>query len=270
LLAEVQKILDDLANAAVNLRAAGGAGRAFELLLMTRIAVELKSRGYSIYLLRSDGSKQISGSANVTFFQRGGIPSGVQPAASGASGPTSIVFQRSTGWSEWEIWNGIEFVGRSGGTHEFDLAIVPKALGDRLRATGGRPFGHGWLSLECKDVSASGDPDEMRAFVARIYDTTLLKMHAPYLGGGVTNLRKIHPLDPVEPGFGVASNTFRTENQTAYHGIARRTGFTQGTASMSNYYFIRRFDNISVGGTNLQQFGQEIANWIDLNLPASV
>lgn len=269
MLVEIQKILDTLTNAAVDLTSANGAGRAFELLLMTRIAGELRARGYSVYLLRSDGAKQLPGSTNITFVQRGGAPSGVRPASFGWTSPTSIVFQKREDLPEWEIWNGIEFVGRSGGTHEFDLSIVPKALGDALRVIGGRPFGHGWLSIECKDVSAAGAPDEMRAFLARVYDTTVLRGHAPYLGAG-TNLRRIHPLDPTGPGFGSISTTYRDENKKVYHAIARRTGFTQGTSRMSDYFFVRRFENIAVGSVTLQEFGKELADWIDRKLPVAL
>ena len=106
----------------------------------------------------------------------------------------------------------------------------------------------------------------MRAFLARVYDTTLLNAHAKYLGAG-GNLRRIHPLDPTQSGFGSASGTYRDENTTVYHGIVRRTGFSQGTLRMSDYYFIRRFDNVSVGTLNLQEFGNELADWIDRELP---
>jgi hypothetical protein len=266
MLADVRRILRQLAGAAVSLQNAAGAGRAFELLLMTGIAGELQKRGYSVYLLRSDGVKQVPGSTPITFIQRSGVPGGIRPLVNGANGPTSIVFQKSSSLIEWEIWNGIEFVGRSGGTHEFDLAIVPKQLGDDLRSTGGRPFGHGWISIECKDVGANGSPDEMRAFLARIYDTTLLSLHAQYLGAGGA-LNRVHPLDPTQPGFGAVSATYRIENTETYNAIARRTGFTQGTVGMSNYYFIRRFDNIRSGSQNLTDLKNEICDWIDQNLP---
>lgn len=265
MLAEVTRILDDLAAAAVSTTFADGAGRAFELLLMTRIACELRARGYDVFLLRSDGARQTA-ATGYTFIQRGGVPSGVRPASSGSDGPTSIVFQKESRLPQWEIWNGIQFVGRSGSTHEFDLAIVPKQLGDALRVTGGRPFGHGWISVECKDVSKDGNPDEMRAFLARIYDTTLLNWHSKYFGGTGT-LRRIHPLGPTEPGFGSVSSTYRIENKRAYHAIARRTGFTQGTRPMSDYYFVRRFEGIEVGSPGLNEFGREVCNWIDRSLP---
>lgn len=271
MLSQIQSLLDSIASSSVSLTNANGAGRAFELLIMTEIAAELRSRGYTVYLLRSDGHAQLPGSHSITFIQRGGAPSGVPSASGGVNGPTSIVFQRQAGLPEWEIWNGVEFVGRSGSTHEFDLAIVPKKLGDLLRAepNGGRPFGHGWILIECKDVVSNGTSDEMRAFLARIYDTTLLRGHAQYLGA-TPPLGRIYALDPSQTGFGEMSDTYRTENRTVYHGIARRTGFMNGTVGMSDYYFIRRFEKIDVGSQGLGKLKIEICDWIDQGLPTQL
>src|SRR5712664_949602 len=107
MLAEVQASLNHILATAVNLTNANGAGRAFELLLITQIASELRSRGYTVYLLRSDGTPQHPGSHGITFIQRGGAPAGIRAATAGPNGPTSIVFQRKAGLPEWEIWNGV-------------------------------------------------------------------------------------------------------------------------------------------------------------------
>jgi hypothetical protein len=207
----------------------------------------------------------------MTFIQRGGAPDGVRPAIQGPNGPTSIVFQKGAGLPEWEIWNGVEFVGRSGGTHEFDLAVVPKQLGDLLRArpTGGRPFGHGWISIECKNVVAAGGLDEMRAFLARIYDTTLLNWYLQNLPV-VVPFHRIYELDPTQTGFGDVSKSYRNENANAYHAIARTSGFSTGCRPMSSYYFIRRFENMTVGSTELAAFKTELCDWIDQELPVHV
>lgn len=271
MLATIQAILDNLANATVSVSTASGLGRAFELLLMSGMASELKSRGYQVELLRSDGVTQSAASGTMTFIQRGGAPSGIQPAAGGPYGPTSILFRRSGELPTWEIWNGVQFVGRSGGRHEFDISIVPKRLGDALRnsPSGGRPFGHGWLSLECKDTETNGSLDEMRAFVARIYDTTLLHWHASHIGAAAP-LCKVYSMNAANAGFGRANQSFRAANQHIFQGIARRTGFTKGTGLLSMYYFVRCFDNLSVGSANLADFLAESCDWIDSNLPDAV
>jgi len=271
MLAEIQSLLNDLANAAVSVTRASGAGRAYELLLMTSIASELDDRGYTVQLLRSDGTVQTPTMGPVTFIQRGGAPSGIRSASQGPNGPSSIVFQRSSQEPEWEMWNGVQFLGRSGSRHEFDISVVPRRLGDRLRnhQRGGRPFGHGWLALECKDMAADGTPDEMRTLLARIYDTTLLNWHANYIGA-TAPLRKIYPRSPLRNGFGQASATYRMENQRVFHGIVRRTGFSSGTAQMSAYYYIRRFDNVSSYSPELDRFVAEVCDWLDQNLPATL
>src|SRR5262245_49410931 len=96
MIADVQHALDVIVGAAVNLTQANGAGRAFELLLMSHLANELSGRGYQIYLLRSDGMKQDPSAGAVSFIQRGGAPAGVQPAKFGPNGPTSIVFRKNS------------------------------------------------------------------------------------------------------------------------------------------------------------------------------
>jgi hypothetical protein len=218
-----------------------------------------------------DGTFQNPLTGSMTFIQRGGAPGGIRPATRGPNGPTSIAFRRGEGLPSWEIWNGVQFMGRSGGRHELDIAIVPKDLGDALRGlpSGGWPFGNGWLSLECKDVKANGSPDEMRAFLARIYDTTLLQVHAGYIGLS-TPVRKIYATSGLGAGFGTARQSYRVENRSSFHGIARRTGFSLGTAKMSTYYFVRRFENLYVGSSELDVFTSEICDWLDQNLPTTL
>lgn len=275
MLAQVRAALDAIAGSIVTLRLARGAGRAFELLLMSQIALELKNRRYLVELLRSDGTRQSVGASGATFIQRGGAPGPVHPAADGPDGPTSIVFRKLGIRSrrlqtpvEWEIWNGIQFVGRSGGTHEIDIAVVPKRLGDVLRAftSGQRPLGHGWLSIECKDVAATGSPDEMRTFVSRIYDTTLLQAHAPHIGT-VRPVHRVYAIDTSYQGFGSGRVTYYQENRSVYGAIARTTGFSVGTAEMSDYYNIRRFEDLRPGTRELNEFAREVVDWLDDNLP---
>lgn len=83
--------------------------------------------------------------------------------------------------AEWEIWNGVQFEGRSGATHAIDISLVPRQVGMELRQSGGLPFGRPRVAIDCKDVGQAGSVDEMRAFVARLYDVSLLYGHEPYL-----------------------------------------------------------------------------------------
>jgi hypothetical protein len=83
-------------------------------------------------------------------------------------------------------------------------------------------------------------------------------------------LRKVYSENPQNPGFGAASRSYRIENQSVFNGIARRTGFTTGTVQMSNYYFMLRFENLSVGSSDLEDFATEICDWIEQKLPTRI
>jgi len=176
----VRNALNSVLGSVAGLNSAAGAGRIFELYLMTGIAVELQTRGFDVWLQRSDGSRILPTDVDRTFIQRGGGPSSLPPASAGP-GNASVIGLRKPSGSEWEVWNGIQFRGRSGGTHEIDIALVPKTVADQLRTTGGMPFGRPRVSIECKDVGQPGSVDEMRAFVARLYDLTVLQGHEPYV-----------------------------------------------------------------------------------------
>jgi hypothetical protein len=141
MLGTIQSILDGLAAAAVNVKYAAGPGRAFELLLMTEIAAELKRRGYGIRLYRSDGTFQDPLIGPMNFIQRGGAPSGIRPASRGPNGPTSIAFRRAKRLPAWEIWNGVQFVGAAAAGMSLTLQLCPNASAMRCVAfprAGGR------------------------------------------------------------------------------------------------------------------------------------
>lgn len=265
MLAEVGQLLDAIAGASVSLQAANGAGRHFELLIIAEIASELNQRGYSIDLISSDGTRQSTTSGPIVYRQRGGVPSPVPPASWGSTGPTSILFRSKKSEQEWEIWNGVEFDGRSGGRHEFDIAIVPKALADDVRSTGGAPLGHGWVLIECKHRKDAASPDEARTLIARIYDTTLLRSHVPYLRPSQKAAR-IFPPTTFSPGYGPGAITYRERNKAGYTALVRTTGFSLGAIALTAGYFIAQHENIALGSAELAGFRKDVANWIDANL----
>jgi hypothetical protein len=261
MIAEVQAALNAILGNATNLQHAAGAGRIFELFIMTSIARELQRRGFQVWLQRSDGTRINPGDADLRFIQRGGAPSGVAGAAQGSNYASSIVFR----WRrrpEWEMWNGIQFAGRSNATHEIDLAIVPASVGRALRArpAGGVPTGRPRVAIECKDVGAAGSIDEMRAFVARLYDLTLLHAHHRYLHFPLPP-QAIHPGSPAGPSHR-AVVTYWQENRRTMNAIARRTGFVAGAAALTRYHAIEAHGGITAGSTNAQQLVDAVATWI--------
>jgi hypothetical protein len=170
----------------------------------------------------------------------------------------------STG-SEWEIWNGIQFEGRSGAAHEIDIAVVPRVVGVELRQTGGLPFGRPRVAIECKDVGQPGTVDEMRAFVARLYDLSVLQGHRLYIPYPP-------PTQAIFPGifvdsFYAAQTTYWDENRNAFNALARRTGFALGAAAMSGYYAIEPHGFITLGSNEAAGLVEAVCQWIAIYCP---
>ena len=72
----VQSALDTIVGRVTTLEHASGAGRIFELFIMTSIAQGLRDAGLSVWLQRSDGTIIQPGDADRRFIQRGGAPTG--------------------------------------------------------------------------------------------------------------------------------------------------------------------------------------------------
>jgi hypothetical protein len=245
---------------------ATGAGRAFELYVMTGIAREMQNRGFEVWLQRSDGSRINPGDAIRTFIQRGGAPSAVPSASEGPNKASVIGMRRSQNHEPWELWNGIQFTGRSGANHEIDIALVPALVGVTIRSTstGGTPFGRPRVAIECKDVQAAGSPDEMRALIARLYDLSLLIGHPLNY---TRPLLRIYPGSPSNHAIYRAQSTYREENQNSYNALARKTTFSQGSQDMTAYYEIRAHGNIALGSTGYSTLISDVGQWIENELP---
>lgn len=102
MIADVELGLNAVLSSAVTLRQAGGAGRIFELFVMTSVACELKARGYGVWIQRSDGTRVNLRDRDRRFIQRGGAPTGVAGASQGVNNASSIGFQSRCG-AAWEI-----------------------------------------------------------------------------------------------------------------------------------------------------------------------
>ena len=101
------------------------------------------------------------------------------------------------------------------------------------------------LAIECKDVLTNGSIDETRAFIARLYDLTLLRAHHPHMPLFAT-AQAIHPGSP--PGaMHRAIIAYWQENRRTKNIIARRTGFVQGMRLLAGYYRVEPHKNIVVG-----------------------
>ena len=255
----VEKALRDIVGSAATLLNAAGLGRLFELYVMTGIARALKQRDYDVWIRRSDGSRVLPNDVRRDFVQRGGVPAGIPPVSVGPGEASSIVFSRHG--PEWEMFNGVTFMGRSQALHEIDIAIVPGSVAASLRNSGGgSPMGRPRVSIECKDAGTNGSVDEMRAFVARLYDVTLLRGHHSYLHMPYP-AKVIHPNAPPDP-VNRASLTYRDENRRTLNVLARRTGFVEGAVVLSGYHAVVPYDGIVAGSPSANELMDAVADWI--------
>lgn len=260
---DVRNALNSIVGSATILQNAAGSGRIFELYVMTGIGRALQNRGYDVWVRRSDGHRVLPTDADRRFIQRGGAPTGIASQALGPNNASSIVF-RLNNRPAWEILNGIQFEGRSTATHEIDLAIIPESVAQALRRlpAGGAPRGRPRVSIECKDVGTNGSVDEMRAFIARLYDLTLLHAHHPYLGiGGAP--QAIHPNSP-QGAIHRSALTYWIENRRTLNVIARRTGFALGAARLTGYHVVEPHGAIAAGSANATQLMEDVADWIQV------
>lgn len=260
---EVQSAINSLSASPVPVQSAVGLGRLFELYVMTGIAEKLSLSGWNVSLLRSDG---IAFGPGDTFIQRGGKPTGVAPSSNGPNGQSSILIQNPATGVSWEIWNGIQFRGRSNALHEFDVSIVPHQLAVDLRALTQEsfPFGRPVVAIECKDVFSPGSPDEMRTLVARLYDVSIIQYHT-FLTGGAP-VHQIYAENAQNNGHLAARRTYRDLNFATKSVLARTSGFSSGAVKMTSYYCISPYASITPGSAASSQFFEDLAHWISSNL----
>ena len=72
MITDVHKALNKIVGSASNLKNPKGAGRIFELCVMTGSARALQSRGYDVWVRRPDGSRILPTDSDRRFIQRGG------------------------------------------------------------------------------------------------------------------------------------------------------------------------------------------------------
>jgi hypothetical protein len=264
---DVQNSINTIVGSVATLLNANGAGRIFELYVMTRIASQLLNSGCDVWLQRSDETRVLAHDADRRFIQRGGGPTGISSKNLGPNNQSSICFSKPNSVRKWEIWNGIQHRGRSDAYHEIDIAIVPEETAKELRISGGMPFGRPRVAIECKDVGTTGNLDESRAFVARLYDLTILQGHRAYIGQSGPTAQSIYPGALQTDALHVSTNTFRQENQRTFNAIARRSGFSLGTAALNSYYSVRPHSSVKHPSIQADQLVNDAVNWIMTNLP---
>jgi hypothetical protein len=263
---EVKAILDDIVGNATHLKHAEGSGRTFELFLMAGIAAKLRDAdrfpGVQVAILRSNSKSIKPDDEDRVFIQRAGTPSGLPDPAAGAGNMSTLLV--SLEGRRWEFWNGVQFIGRSGGMHEFDIALVPSDVGCALRLnyTDGRPMGRPDVAIECKNVAKKAQPDDVRALIARLYDCTFLSgdhRPAPY---EMDNRTSIHP--KWFPGHDALRMHARA-NKMTLNIFAHTSGLSEGAAALTEHYGIHYPENVA-SVAKAEKVMDVIAEWIFTNL----
>jgi len=106
----------------------------------------------------------------------------------------------------------------------------------------------------------------MRAFVARLYDLSLLEGHRWYLPNPSATTMAIYPGSP-SGTFYEAKQTYGDENRNSFNAIARQSGFSAGSRTMTSYYSIKPHSSISLNSAGFTTLIQAVCQWIDNNIP---
>ena len=265
-LARIKTDLSKLIATAPVLAHANGAGRIFELYLIMRLARKLKAAKWIVEPLDHKGNL-IAGGAS--YVQRGGAPTGIFPS-SVSDGPSSIRVRRDKSQQAYEIFNGVQFMGRSKALHEIDISLVPVDIAVALRAgtIEGYPVGRPRLGVECKDVGKNGTSDEMRSVIARMYDLTFLDGHRKHVFGGALPSGSIFSGAPSGPwtAHGNSAITFRHENKRSLCALVRRTGITAGAYKMTGLFHVRTYIDVDRGTQGAKDFIDDTIAWMTMNL----
>ncbi|WP_165420048.1 hypothetical protein [Edaphobacter modestus] len=108
--------------------------------------------------------------------------------------------------------------------------------------------------------------DEMRAFVARLYDVTVLESQQKYVNFPAPS-RAIYPGTFGGDTFYAAQVTYWGENRNTFNAIARRSSFTTGAKAMTKYYGVEPHGFITVGSSEAAALMDAVAQWIDAKCP---
>ncbi|HWE99128.1 MAG TPA: hypothetical protein VG248_04975 [Caulobacteraceae bacterium] len=212
-------------------------GKALELWLQLKLATVAQTmRHWTVTLRDGSGAPLSSGS----WILRAN-PQGLGPLAPSSPGWVHLAY--TPPWvpppgRDLEIHGGLQWLGRSGASHECDVSILPAIVADQIRSDGGGcPQGLPVLMLECKDKTSKGNLDEIRQTLARVFDLAIISQ-ASGLGVG----RILH--SPNLPGWGGRSSQYRAYFRLGLFGIVRAGEFQTGAKSMNRHYHIKGFDRI--------------------------
>ena len=150
-------------------------GKAYEIWVYLNIFKILFQRSKATGSAVSNVAfKNYTGASLLNFpFVVRGSPGQIHSKHQASGKPSYVSFQINN--QEYELHIGVQFEGRSHALHEFDICVIPQAVGDHFRnlAKGsGSPKGHPRVGLELKNNAGNLDVGVPRGFLGAVFDCT--------------------------------------------------------------------------------------------------
>ena len=208
---------------------------------MMRLARAAAQTGaWQVELVGSDTLPLPTGSPFTFAWYQGEIPA-VAP-----SGPSHVRLTRRANPVSFELHLSLQWVGRSTATHECDVSMLPKSIADPMRNNGGgSPHGLPVAAFECKDRGTTGNTDEMRQTLARLFDLALVTTAYPRWG-----CRLFEPHNHTR--WGRYRTRYREFFKAGHFAIVRSKKFSTGADSPGDHYKIERHGDVYTDGRVIQ------------------
>ncbi len=252
-------VIAELRNLLRNFRAAHGltavpkgAGKALEAWLLIKLADEARSTGnWAVTLCRGDGMALPTGAPFVFRHQPGAI------GAASPIGPGFIRIARNINPGDevtLELHGVLQWLGRSGTRHEWDVSILPFSVGTALRNHGGGcPYGLPVVGYECKDILSPGTTDEIRQTLARLFDLAFVSQTS--IGGRARIFDT-----PGTTRWGRRSSQYKAYFALGLFGIVRVGYFLKGARSLADHFHIHRYRDVYQNPNTVQDLLRDFRN----------
>lgn len=234
----------------------GGTGKALEAWVFMTLADAANQKvGWHVSLRQGDGSPLPIGQ---DFLFSGG-PSGI---SRGTGGPCFAQITRTIGAPvTLELHHGLQHRGRSEARHEWDVALIPDQISNHIRGRNqGYPLGLPFLGIECKDKASSGDTDEMRQTLARMFDLTHVSQRRFPISNRLMS-------EDGAVGVGRRWPTYIANFRSGFFGIVRMGGFQLGARQLSDHFGICQIGHVTPNSAatqrRLQDAMSEVLDRID-------
>lgn len=211
-----------------------GPGKALEAWVLMRLADKARlSNKWNVTLRRADETPLPTGASFGLPVSQSGIPQ------SHPTGRCHVLMERKSDSFSLELHGSLQWMGRSNATHECDVSVLPKEIASALRNNGGgRPRGLPVAAYECKDIPRTGQTDEMRQTVARLFDLVLVTR--PQSGVSC----RIFESASGGSAWGSRSSTYRSFFYRGAFGVVRVGHFSKGARRLGAHYHVGRHGDV--------------------------